>query len=159
MPRTPPAGARTVIEAWKSGDTEIVLIEINHEVMEEVLYVANNNEDITSNGQVYIGFPFKIELPSETDGPPVGKIGIQNVDTELGKDILAMRGLDPASMRMKVVLASDPDSVWLDYKNFSLRNVTGNAIQITADIDKRESGREDWPARRATQDRFPNLYR
>lgn len=159
MARVFPASTREVIEEWRSGDVVIILATITHPEMSEPVRLANNNEDVVSNGLTYLGFPFKIELPSETDDAPKGRMGIQNVDRRIGLEILSVRHLAPSKLRIQVVLASDPDSVWLDYKNFSLRDVRGDALQITGVIDKRDSGRDPWPGKRSTKADFPNLYR
>jgi len=157
--RASAAAVRARLEAWKSGDVYIVLLTITHEVLSEDIRVANNNEDITSQGYNWIGFPFKIDLPSEDDGPPKGQLAIQNVDRRIGPAILSMRGKGPARLRMQVVLSADPDDVWLDYSGYYLRDIRGNAMEISGVIDGWDFGREPWPSRRATQDRFPSLFR
>lgn len=153
------AAIRPRLEAWKSGDTYITLVTIDHDSLSETIRVANNNEDITSQSFDWIGFPFEIEVPSEDDGPPQGRLSIQNVDRRIGPAILSLKGKGPARMQIQVVLAAEPDNVWLDFEGFYLRDVTGDAMTITGTIDTWDFGREPWPNRRATKDRFPGLFR
>lgn len=150
---------RASLEAWKSDEVYLILLSITHPELSGVLRLANNNEDVTSNGKVFQGFPFSIEPPSETDSPPQASVTIQNVDRRIGIEILKLRYLQPPKAMIQVVLASNPNTVWLEYRNFYLRNIQGNAMQITANLDSWDFGREPWPARRATKDRYPSLFR
>lgn len=148
---------RTVLEQWSHDDTYIVLVTITHEDMSDIIRVANNNEDVISNGHTYIGFPFDISIPQEDDSPPKGVLTVQNVDKRIGQ---AIEGLKvPPRIKIEVVLASDPDDVWLEYKNFWLRDAQGDAAAVSGVIDTWDFLRDIWPARLATKDRCPGLFR
>ncbi|MCI0557369.1 MAG: hypothetical protein MN733_02660 [Nitrososphaera sp.] len=148
---------RLVLEAWKSGEAYIVLATFQHPDISSPVYLANNNEDVVSNGITYIGFPFEIEVPGEFDGPPRGTMTIQNVDRKIGYELQKLK--TPPILELQVVLASAPDDVWLSFKHFWFRNITGNAISIQGEIDSWDFASDPWPARIVTQDRFPGLFR
>lgn len=148
---------RTILEDPDSSDVYLILIEISHATLGTPLRFANNTENIVSNGNTFTGFPFEIEIPGDENGPPRGRITIQNVDRKIG---MAVRELTtPPRIRLQAVLASDLNTVWLDFKHFWFRNIRGDAMQIQGDIDSWDFSVEPWPSRRLTKARFPGLFK
>lgn len=151
------AALKRILNQPRLDDAYLILAELSHEALGgQPLRFANNTEDVISNGATYIGFPFDVTLPGDEEGPPRGKIAIQNVDRRIG---ITIRGLSsPPRLRLMVVLASDPDTVWLDYKHFWFRNIRMDALHVEGDVDSWDFATEPWPNRRATADRFPGLF-
>jgi hypothetical protein len=160
---TPPGGRpfsaslQRVLNAQYSDEAYLVLAELTHEDIGSPIRVANNTADVTSNGNTFTGFPFEITLPGDEEGAPKATLSINNIDRSLGFIIRSLNS--PVRVRLMVVLASDPDTVWLDFKHFWLRNIKYNALSITGDVDSWDFATEPWPNRRASADRAPALFR
>lgn len=148
---------RSSLQAWYTDEVYLALLTLTHPDVPQGVHLANNDESITSNGQEFIGFPFEISLPSEDDNFPRAQLTVQNIDRVIGRTLMPLT--TPMRAKIQVVLFSDPDDVWLEYKNFYLRSVTGNAYTVSGEIDTWDFGSDPWPARRATKDRFPSLFR
>lgn len=157
MPRSFSAALQEVINAQYSSVAMLVLVEIRHQDLGAPIRLANNTEDVISNGDTFIGFPFEIELPGDEDGPPRGSLTVQNVDRRIGQAIIDLQ--TPPRLRLMVVLSTDLDTPFLDFKHFYFRNIRGNASQLSGDIDSWDMPTEPWPARRADKARCPALYR
>ena len=72
----------TAIEAAFAPETAatfLILAEFSHDDLAQTIRVANNRQDVTSNGNVYTGVPFSIRLITDDERPPRGEIEVQNV--------------------------------------------------------------------------------
>ncbi|NDC57532.1 MAG: DUF1833 domain-containing protein, partial [Alphaproteobacteria bacterium] len=66
--------AETTDEVW------LPLVTISHADLSSPIRVVANNENITSRGNTFIGYPFEIELPSQNDqSPGEARLRIDNV--------------------------------------------------------------------------------
>lgn len=45
----------------------LTLLTVEHTTLSTPLRIVRNNEDVTSNGNVYTAFPFEVELPNSSD--------------------------------------------------------------------------------------------
>lgn len=117
-------------DAWsQESDLPLALLEINHDELENPLRVVNNKEDIISNGETYIAFPFEIQLPNDKeDAAPQAKLRICNVSREIGQAIRLMR--TPADVSLRVVRMDTPDVVELEFFGLKLRNVNFDAFSV-----------------------------
>ncbi len=151
--------SQSLIDAVYADETDevfVVLLRITHPALAEPVLLANNTEDVVSNGETFIGFPFDITLFDDNEQTPRAQLEVQNVDRRIGDAVLALTS--PALMDIMIVLASDPDTIELDFKGFELREVKGNATSVQASIVGIDLGNWPWPWRRATQAAFPGLY-
>ena len=151
------AAVRTSAQSTNLGDSFIELVTISHEGIGDDIRVANNTENITSNGLVYIGYPFEVALPDDIDKPPVGKLRIQNIDREIGAAL--NRISTPPRVRVQVVVASTPNDIAVNYNFFFLQEITGNVIDISGDLRSYDFSTEAYPAKRGVQSLFPNIFR
>lgn len=151
---------RSAIEQQYSTAIPLVLVKITHERLNEPIYVANNTEDVVSNGITYTGFPFELTLPSEEEdaGQSLGRISIQNVDRAISNAIFSLTG--PLTISLYIVLDDDPDDVEFELLDLVLRNVSGDAMTVSGDIGLRyDLSAVPYPGLRATQARCPGLWR
>lgn len=142
--------------AAQTDEVFLVLLVIDHPQITEPIRLVSNTENIVSNGHTYVGFPFEITLFNEDDQTPSAQIRVQNVDRRIGEVVRSLRST--ASVAISVVLASDPDTVELDWIQAELRDVEGDAIAVSATISGQDYTTEPWPARRATSDILPGLF-
>lgn len=151
--------SQVLIEAAQGEETDevfVVVLTITHPVLLEPIRVANNTEDVVSNGQTFIGFPFGITLANDNAETPRAKLEIQNVDRRIGEAVQALTS--PAKIDIALVLASDPDTIEFDQKDMELKDVKGDEISVNAVIVGIDTALWTWPWKRVTEGRFPGLY-
>lgn len=105
-----------------SEDPLLMLLEMNFPG-DVNYYFVNNNEDITSNGQLYIALPFQFTLPSDNDEEiPELNITISNIGLEL-IDSLSVN-TSGIRLQIKLIFASVPDFVELNIDNMILKAIS-----------------------------------
>ena len=156
MARTLSNAALTSMHAQETGQTWLVLVTISATSLPQPLRVVNNNEDITSRGNLYQAFPFDIILPGQDpDGTPKAILRFDNVDRTA---IAAIRSVTAApTVTLEVILASAPDTVEISFGGMSLRNVTYNAMSIEGELHVEPLLGEPITLN-MTPSRFPGLF-
>lgn len=133
MPRTLSNTALASIHAQETGEVWLVLLTLSHSSLATPIRVVNNNEDITSRGNVYQAFPFDIILPGQDpDGPPKATLRFDNVDRTAMQAIRAMTSAP--SITLEVILASAPDTVEISFPGLTLRNVNFDSLVIEGEL-------------------------
>lgn len=111
----------------------LVLVEIGHASLSEPIRVVNNNENVTSLGNLYVAFPFEIDLPGEdSDRPPGARLRIDNVDRTIVQTL--RRIASPPTVTIRIILAATPDTIELELAGLTLRNATYDAATVTGDL-------------------------
>lgn len=183
MPRTLSQGYRNELEASRSGEVTLVFASITHPSIVDPIRVVSDVVDYMrivddlAGAPVsvrYLGIPFEIELLTDGDAPPRGKITVQNVDQAIGAAIEDMT--DSPRLLLEIIALSDFGNIemidgrrtrqpvgtpTIEYSaaHLALKNIQGNAISVSADITVYDVQREPWPGIRTTQNRLPGLYR
>lgn len=133
------------------------LLEIDHDDLDDTLRFVNSREDIVSNGNNYIAFPFEITLPSD-DGETISgvQLSISNVDRLITETI---RGLaTPAEVTSKIILASDPDYAEAGPFTMTMKSVTYNALTVTGTLSQENILDLAYPGYTFTPSGFPGLF-
>lgn len=149
------AAAIRALLGLEPDEVVVVLLTIEHPAIAPIR-VTNNNENIVSNGQTFLAYPFNITLPSDTEEPGVAQLDIANVDRSIIEAIELMD--DPATCLVQVILASTPNSIEYEWSNLILRNVTADDVSVTAQIGHAPIDAMPYPPIRVTQRDFPGLY-
>ncbi|MFG1276547.1 DUF1833 family protein [Xanthobacter autotrophicus] len=169
MPRPISASLRELLQRQESGEAVLFFVTLDHPDLAEPVRVVCDGVDYVWQGETWIGFPFDIELLSDGEGPPRAQMTIQNVDRSIGDTVRDLTG--QISLRMEIVAASEFDQtvaprvaigtppVEYSASNLRLANVSVDALQVTGDIVSYDYSQDTYPARRATQDRYPALFR
>lgn len=119
--------------AQETGEVWLVLLTIEHGALSEPIRVVNNLEDIASNGNNFIGCPFEIELPGQdTQRASAARLRIDNVDREIVNSVRAIT--TPAEVTIQIILASQPDTIEVQYDGLVLRNVQWDGAFVTGDL-------------------------
>jgi len=142
-------------DAWQNeSDLPLVLITISHSSLSEPIRVVNNKENITSNGNEYIGFPFEIQLPdSKEDSQPSAKLTINNVSREIG---IAIRSIStPPSVAITIVRQQTPDVIEAQFFGMRLNNVKYDVLAVTGDLQFEDLTREEFPSLKFS----PSIFR
>ena len=129
----------------QQSDLPLVLLKIEHADLATDILVANNNENVTSGGDEYVGFPFDIVLPdSVEDAAPRAKLRIDNVSREIVEAIRTISS--PPSVSIKVVRQDSLDVVEYEFVGMILRIADFNALSVSGDLEFEDLTRETYPA-------------
>lgn len=91
----------------------LTLLEISMKSGADTLYLVNDTSDWTSNGQAYLGFPFRITMPDDVSGQtPKATIEIDNTGRSLTQDLEAFQPGDVVRAVLKVTDRADPDTIY-----------------------------------------------
>lgn len=122
------------IFAESSDDPFLALFTLTHPSWSEIIYLVNNTESVTSNGNVFEPFPVRLTLPVD-DGESIRKVTIEldNVSQELIEEIRSVTDTN-IDVTIELVLASDPDVVELDITGLSIKSVDYDATAIRASL-------------------------
>jgi len=118
--------------AQESNDPFLVLLTLTHVSFGTLRFVANT-VDITSRGNTFEAFPFKITLPAD-DGESLKDIvlTLDNVSLQL---ITSLRSItNYIAVKIELVLASNPDLVEIEIDGLKINSVSYNAESISANL-------------------------
>lgn len=144
----------------------IILVTLEHPDLEEPIRVANDVRDdfgggtrgVRSQGENFYYMPFQVKLPNlEQDVIPVAKLEMDNISREITRAIAEINS--PPTVRMQIVLSTDPNIVEYDLQGFKLNNTNYDVLVIEGDLTVEYFMNEPYPSVRFTPGRFPGLYR
>jgi hypothetical protein len=121
------------------------------ETAEDVVY------GVVSRSNNYIFLPLRITLPTEEqEAAPRAQIAISDVTRYLTPVI---RSITVApSVKLELVLASDPDTVEVEWPGFLMSGITYNKDVVTADLSVESLTIEPFPKDTFTPSGFPGLF-
>jgi hypothetical protein len=133
MSRTLSAVALAAAMAQHTDEAFIILVTFTHVPTSETYRACLNTEDITSNGEVYTATYFQIALPEDSDRGPQGcQITVDNVDRQL---VNLLRSItEPLQVTVQVVLASQPDTIEMEFIDLVLREASWDQSLITGTL-------------------------
>lgn len=93
-------------------DPLILLMEINHPDLSTPVFIANNFEDVQSNGNNYVASYFDFEMPSSKNGEDSrGRLVIDNIGRQLTQWIEQSCGGRCGTVIFRLVVKSCPDEI------------------------------------------------
>lgn len=144
------ANAEQTEEAW------IVLIEISHPSLVTPIRVANNPQDITSNGNVFLAGAFTLTLPSDSETIPNVSLSVDNVDRAI---VDAARSVaTPPVCTIYVVLGSSPNTIEAGPFAMTMSDVVYDASKVTATLIYEDLLNEPFPARSFNPSLYPGMF-
>lgn len=167
--RTLTTGFRREIEREATAELALIFLEVTHPALAEVIRVVNDPKDFVYRGVTYSKGYFELQLLTDNERPPEGRLSVQNVDQRIGNTLRTL--VDPARLRIDVVAGSqfnlgvDPRTeitpVYTEYvaDYLYLIDVECDAMMLNGRIVSWDYTQELWPGVRATQDRLPGLFR
>ena len=154
-----PVSATFKREVFKQETSEcfILLVTIDHDDLLDPIRVSSDGVDTVSRSNTFVTFPFEITLPSDSDEePPESKILIDNVDRQI---VEAVRSItSPPSVLLEIVLASDVDTVEIDWPDFELIDVDYDALTVQGVLTQERFSAEPYPFLKFTPGNFPGLF-
>jgi hypothetical protein len=157
MTRSLSTTAKQAIFAQETSEVFLMLLTINHADLASPIYVANNTEDVVSNGNTFIGYPFTFEIPGE-DAETLSQVNlvITNVDKLLVAGVRSI--FTPLDVKLQVVLASDPDTIEAGDFDMKMRDVNYDALLLTGRCNFNDLLNEPYPAGNYTPADYPGLF-
>ena len=151
---------KRMVTSQDSKEVILAITSISHaSILNGPLRLVNDLQDLTSNGQVYTAFPFHITLPEEReDALPSIRLVLDNVDRSI---VEAIRGIPPSApptVKIELVLASQPDLIELSFPDLVLRDVSYDAFTVEGELRLDEDDREPLPADSFTPQLFPAIF-
>lgn len=132
------------------------LLSIGERTLEEPIYIVSDTVNVTSNGQEFIACPFEFSLPQEDEQVPKSQIRLQNVDQRIGMALELI--YDPLTIRMQVILRSNPNVVEIDYDFMEMFDISISATFVEASIGVRSLSSTTYPNVKAKKSLFPGLF-
>lgn len=94
-------------------DAPLMLLEISMKDSADTLYLVNDTSDWISNGQSYVGFPFRITMPDNVSGQtPKAVLEIDNVGRSLTQDLEAFNPGDTVKAVIKITDRANPNLIF-----------------------------------------------
>jgi len=121
------------------------------------LYLVNNLESITVEGQVYIPFPFSIVLPNESkDKPPRATLRIDNLSQEIIEKLRSLQGRP--TFELAVRLASTPDVIEVGPITLDSSAADWNDTWVDLTLTSKNLLNEPWPSKTFSPISYPGLF-
>ena len=157
MSRSLSTTAKQAIFTQETDEVFLMLLTINHSDLGSPIYVVNNTEDVVSNGNTFLGYPFYFELPGE-DAESLSQVTltITNVDKLLVAGVRSIA--TPLDVKLQVVLASDPNTIEAGDFDMKVRDVTYDALTLSGRCNFNDLLNEPYPAGTYTPADYPGLF-
>lgn len=151
------ANALAASFAPETDEVWVALLLIEHAAITPIR-VCDNMEDVVSNGQTYVAYPFDIRLPgSNAREMPKVTLTIDNVDRTIVETLRAVA--TPATVTLSIVLASSPDTIEAGPYRMTLRSArTPNPAQVQGELAYEDVLNQPFPAASFTPNLFPGLF-
>lgn len=144
--------------AQESDDPFLTLFTLDHADWVEPLYLVNNTESITSNGNEFIPFPVSLTLPAEDgEGIKAVKISFDNVSRELIEEIREVTD-NSITVTIQMVLTSTPDVVEIELGELKIITVTYNSDKIEATLTVDDFLNLEMTSEKYTPTSYPGLF-
>jgi len=133
-----------LLEFWEKGDAG------------NKIRAVLNNEDVTSNGEVYTRSAINISHPSSSAQRPTINIGVSNVDRTIGWEVLG--ATRPIICRIMEINYAQPDAVLRDtFDAFYIDSPTVSAEFMQGELKPIFNFDEPWPNESVNTTFFPGL--
>ena len=141
----------------QEGGGFLELLVITHANLSTPIRLVNNTENVVSNGETYIAYPFKVGLPKDKDRTaPSASLTISNVTRELSQLIRQIS--TPPAIDISIIRIDDLDAVEVSYPTFYLRNVKYDVLTISGELSVDDMMREPYPQRTFTPSEYPGMF-
>lgn len=143
--------------AQETGEVFVLLLDISHADWADTLRITSDYNGTTSGGNEYTYYPVDIELPSDEEANiAMGKLRVDNVSPVIAATFRALSS--PPSVTIKAVLASDPDTIEVEYTGFQLVNITYDLYVVEASIVIEDFYSEPFPGDCFLPSTFPGIF-
>lgn len=157
MSRNLSATALQALYAQETGEVFLVLLTLTSPQMGSPIRVVNNTEDVVSNGNTFVKFPFDITFPDEgEDRAPVAQLRIDNIDRQI---VQAVRDTtDVIKVTIEWIRAADPDTIEVSFPDFELTDVQYDELHVRGRLTLDSFLEEPFPADTFNPGGFPGMF-
>jgi len=157
MPRVLSDNALAAIFTQHTDETFLLLATFTHVPTNETYYAALNTQNVVSNGNVFVATWFDVQLPEISNRSPQGcQVTIDNVDLRL---IGMLRSItQPLQVILQIVLASQPDTIEMEFSDLVLREAQWNESKITGRLVSEDPLNQAFPAHMYEPRTFQGLF-
>lgn len=167
MARSVSISARAALQYAQTDDVAVMLAIITHPTLTAPIFLSSDLTQRLSSDPLVFGtrhqktdYPFVLMsavLPDDQDkSPPKTTLVFENVSSDI---VAALRSItSPATVELRVVLASTPDVIEAQFTNLRTVRATYDADRVSLDISREPFTSEPMPAGRMTASRFPGLH-
>lgn len=159
--------ARTAFNAQATSQEMVVLVEIYPPDQSAPIRLTSHPTErlsidplrygTISNGNTYEFVLMSVMRPDDQEGTPgPTSLIFENVVTDMASVVRST--IEPATVNLYLVLASNPDAIEEQYLGFKTSRATADANRVTIDISLAAIVNEPWPAHLQTPTRFPGLF-
>lgn len=147
-------------EAAFGQDTDEVVLElltISHPDFAIPVRLVRNNENFVSQGETFIASGFELIWPQQAENEvPRASIRHENVSRELIAAIRSIR--TPASVKMQIVLASDPNNVQLEIDGMFTGRFDYDANILNFEVSFELFSQERFPKKTFNPAKWPGIF-
>lgn len=134
MPRSYSSQYKSTLAKVSMEESPLILLTINHPDLSSPVRVVNDTDNITSNGNLYLAYPFECILPDDYENRlPRARLSIANVGRDLMQWLETSDGGQGATATFQQIMRSRPDQVEWQI-TMSLFNVTANNQEVSAEL-------------------------
>lgn len=143
--------------AQETDEVWLMLLELSGSTMASPIYLVNNTENITHQGNVYVAAHFEIGLlqQSDTELPRV-TVRIPNVDLQIIGELRAL-GESP-DVLLTVIIASEPDIAQYGPITMGFRDANYDEVMIEGNLATDNLLAEPCSSYSMTPTWFPGLF-
>ncbi|RWB61024.1 MAG: hypothetical protein EOQ42_20260 [Mesorhizobium sp.] len=165
--------ARFAIDQVATDELEVVLVIIDHPLLDTPVRLSSDNADRisveplmygtrstwrTEGGSPFLFIMLDALVPDEEDDTPAqASLVMEILDSDIA-DMLTSTTV-PATCHMAIVLASSPDNVEAEWIGLQMTDAPGDSGEVNLKFSMEPITEEPYPADRMTKERFPGLHR
>jgi hypothetical protein len=147
-------------------DVAIYLVTISHANLAEDILLSSDPTEVLSSGVrgtisnslEYVQLPFEIVFQEQTENLLArAVIRMDNISREIMQAVRLASGSAP-SVKIQIVLASDPDTVEIEIDDLKMNNIRGSATIVEADLQPPILQGEKYPKNTINQADFPGVF-
>lgn len=159
MSRSFSAAMKADLMASETDEALIILLVIDHSTFDEPIRVCSDGQNVTSNGDEYVAYPFDLLLPDDGEkAAPRARLKIDAVNQIITTAIRTASNLEPPDVSIYMIRASDPDTLEMSIENFKLINVRYNATYAEGDLSVEDFTAEPFPEGSFNPAYFPGMF-
>lgn len=149
--------ATRAMNAQNTGEVFLTLLQLSHPSFGATLRFVNDMADLTSNGHVYVGWPFDLPFPEiGSDNLPILELVIDNVDQSIWNAIKSIS--TPIDVQISWVLKSSPDTIEGGPLFLRMRSTEVGLIAVSGSLQFEDLLNEPYPFESYTPGSAPGLF-
>jgi hypothetical protein len=132
--------ARAVIQAISANERPISLFEIEHAMLSTPIRLAENTEDVLSNGKLFMACAVRFTYPDDQEkSQPRASLAFDNISRHMSRILEQTNGAMGASLIVRQVMPSSPDIYERAQLRLKITSVSLSASTLSVELSYRET--------------------